>query len=268
MQLTAELHESDDPQLEKWRKTLRPLENAIVLHIKDWLPKLVYPVRSGTHNQTAFAFGLMLDYARTVNDEGLEKMLVDHIRKFYGNDKNCPIGYEPSGEDFLSPCLMEADLMRRVMEKQEFAVWLASFLPAIPTDGSNNWLAVGEVRDATDGKLVHLDGLNLSRAWAMDGIALSLPVDDPRRDALLASSAIHRTAGLAAVSDKNYEGSHWLGSFATYLMTHRGTPDYADLVSAEQAEENSAGEAETGDDEKAKTEKTESKKASTKKTAE
>lgn len=222
LQLVAELEESDDAQLTEWRETLRPLENAIVDQITNWLPKLSYPIRLGTHNQTAFAFGLMLDYARTVENEALETALVEKVRTFHVNDANCPISYEPSGEDFLSPCLMEADLMRRILTTSEFAAWLGSFLPGIPMDGGDNWLTPGVVLDATDGKLVHLDGVNLSRAWALEGIAASLPEGDPRIAALDASAELHKETGIAAVSDEHYAGSHWLASFATYLTTQRG----------------------------------------------
>lgn len=222
LQLVAELDESDDPKLKAWRETLRPLEERIVKETADWLPKLAYPIRLGTHNQSAFAFGLMIDYARQVRNEALEKQLADKALEFHRGDVDCPLAYEPSGEDFLSPCLMEADLMRRVMPQADYAAWLAKFLPQIPKDGSADWLAPGEVRDPSDGKLVHLDGVNLSRAWAMEGIASALPKGDARIPALLAASKAHATSGLAAVSDKNYEGSHWLGSFATYLTTKRG----------------------------------------------
>lgn len=222
LQLVSELEESDDPDLQTWRETLRPLEQAIVARTMEWLPKLSYPIRLGTHNQTAFAFGLMLDYARTVGDQALETALVETSLKFHAGDENCPLEYEPSGEDFLSPCLMEADLMRRVMSAEDFDVWLSAFLPNLPTDGSADWLAPGVVLDASDGKLVHLDGVNLSRAWALDGIASALPENDPRRASLLASRDLHREVGIAAVSDEHYSGSHWLASFATYLTTERG----------------------------------------------
>ncbi|MEO0872744.1 MAG: DUF2891 domain-containing protein [Pseudomonadota bacterium] len=222
LQLVAELEESDDPQLTEWRETLRPLEDAIVVQIMDWLPKLAYPVRLGTHNQTAFAFGLMLDYARTTGNSQLEAALVEKSLSFHKGDVNCPLAYEPSGEDFLSPCLMEADLMRRVMGPQEFAGWLSAFLPQIPSDGSADWLEPGVVRDASDGKLVHLDGVNLSRAWALEGIASALPDGDARIEALLATANVHTQTGIAAISDEHYSGSHWLASFATYLTTKRG----------------------------------------------
>lgn len=222
LQLVTELDESNDPKLKAWRETLRPLEEKIVAETQAWLPKLAYPIRLGTHNQSAFAFGLMLDYARRTGNAAFEKQLADKALEFHRADVNCPLAYEPSGEDFLSPCLMEADLMRRVMPQADYAAWLARFLPQIPADGSTGWLKPGEVRDPTDGKLVHLDGVNLSRAWAMEGIASALPKDDARIPALLATAKLHADSGLKAVSDKNYEGSHWLGSFATYLTTKRG----------------------------------------------
>nr|WP_233343109.1 DUF2891 domain-containing protein [Hyphomonas sp. Mor2] len=222
LQLVAELEESDDPQLTAWRETLRPLEDAIVEQVRGWLPRLAYPVRLGTHNQTAFAFGLMLDYARTVGNDEFASELEQKSLDFHQSDVNCPLAYEPSGEDFLSPCLMEADLMRRVMSQQEFSVWLSYFLPQIPINGGSDWLEPGIVLDASDGKLVHLDGVNLSRAWALEGIASALPDTDPRIPALMAAHAQHRDVGIAAVSDEHYSGSHWLASFATYLTTRRG----------------------------------------------
>lgn len=222
LQLVAELEESNDPQFSEWRETLAPLEQRIVANVKDWLPKLAYPIRLGTHNQSAFAFGMMIDYARVVGDEELERMLIDKSLEFHRNDVNCPLAYEPSGEDFLSPCLMEADLMRRVMSQADFAEWLGAFLPDLPEDGSGDWLAPGVVIDPSDGKLVHLDGLNLSRAWALEGIAQALPEEDPRRAGLQAASDIHRETGIASISDEHYSGSHWLASFATYLTTQRG----------------------------------------------
>lgn len=225
LQLVAELDESDDRQMSEWRENLRPLEDAIVANMMNWLPNLAYPIRLGTHNQSAFAFGLMLDYARQVGNVELEQLLIEKSLEFHESDRDCPIGYEPSGEDFLSPCLMEADLMRRVLPSDRFGEWLGGFLPGIPTDGSADWLEPGIVRDPTDGKLVHLDGVNLSRAWAMEGIVSALPKEDPRRAALQASADRHRETGIASISAENYEGSHWLGSFATYLTTERGIPE-------------------------------------------
>lgn len=222
LQLMTELRESELPEAKKWVTTLEPLEAFITNETSNWLTKLAYPIRIGTHNQTAFAFGLMLDWAKSTNAGAFNAQLTQKILEFHGNDKNCPLAYEPSGEDFLSPCLMEADLMRRVMTSDDFAKWLTAFLPQIPTDGSANWLLPGVVLDPTDGKLVHLDGVNLSRAWALDGIASALPEGDARIPALLAAEEVHKQTGIAAVSDEHYSGSHWLASFATYLETRRG----------------------------------------------
>ena len=220
--LSLELREWDDPQARAWSAALAPLERAAAARLQDWLPKLVYPIRDGEHNQTAFAFGLILDWARGAHDRPMEDLLVSRTRALYFADKRCPIGYEPSGQDFLSPCLAEADLMRRILAPAEFGAWLTEFLPGIPRDGSDKWLPVGVVMDRTDGKLAHLDGLNLSRAWMLEGIASGLPAGDRRRPALHAAAARHRSAGLSAVTGEHYAGGHWLGTFATYLVTGRG----------------------------------------------
>nr|WP_241764664.1 DUF2891 domain-containing protein [Hyphomonas johnsonii] len=222
LQLMTELRQSDLPEAATWARTLEPLETFIVGETSSWLSKLAYPIRIGTHNQTAFAFGLMLDWAKAKNAGAFNAQLTQTVLDFYSGDVNCPLAYEPSGEDFLSPCLMEADLMRRVMPADDFATWLSAFLPQIPEDGSSDWLQPGVVLDATDGKLVHLDGVNLSRAWALEGIASALPDGDPRTPSLLATAALHKQTGIAAVSDAHYAGGHWLASFATYLETRRG----------------------------------------------
>lgn len=220
--LALELREWDDPQARAWSAALAPLERAAAARLQDWLPKLAYPIREGEHNQTAFAFGLILDWARAAGDRGMEDLVGSRTRALYAADRDCPIGYEPSGQDFLSPCLAEADLMRRVLAPTQFAAWLKTFLPRLPRNGSGDWLAVGLVTDRTDGKLAHLDGLNLSRAWMLEGIASGLRADDPRLPALRAAAARHRAAGLAAVTGEHYAGGHWLGTFATYLVTARG----------------------------------------------
>jgi hypothetical protein len=222
LQLCAELREWDDPQAREMLANLRPLEDAAVERLRTWLPKLSHPVRIGEHDQTAFALGLILDYARGKNDEGLTKLAADSARKFYVTDKYCPLAYEPSGEDFLSPCLGEADVMRRVLTQTEFAKWLTQFLPQIPRTATADWLPVAISPDPSDPKLAHLDGLNLSRAWMLEGILSSLPAGDPRRPALASAAEAHRRAGLAAVTGEHYEGGHWLGSFAVYLTTQRG----------------------------------------------
>lgn len=224
LQLIAELREWDDPQAREMLANLRLLEEAALERLKSWLPKLSHPVRIGEHAQTAFALGLMLDYARAAADESFAKLLTERARKFYLADKNCPMAYEPSGEDFLSPCLAEADAMRRVLPPAEFGTWLKGFMPQIPTAGKTDWLPVAVSPDPSDPKLAHLDGLNLSRAWMLEGILSALPADDARKPALTAAAEAHRRAGLAAVTGAHYEGGHWLGSFAVYLVTERGLP--------------------------------------------
>jgi len=221
LQLGAELRESPGPDAAALSLALRPLEAAVIDRLNAWLPKLASPIREGEHPQTAFAFGLILDYARA-NDPALATLVVAKLREFHLNDRDCPINYEPSGQDFLSPCIAEADVMRRVLPPAEFAVWLTTFLPRLPITDTAAWLPIGVVTDKTDGKLAHLDGLNLSRAWMLEGIAAGLPDGDRRRRSLLAAARVHAASGLEAVTGEHYEGGHWLGSFATYLTTRRG----------------------------------------------
>ncbi len=228
LQLDAELREWADHDADSahWRSALAPLAVVAVDRIALWLPNLTYPIRSGEHSQTAFAFGLILDWARVAGDDRLDRLLERRVHLYYSGDIACPLAYEPSGQDFLSPCLAEADLMRRVMPPARYAEWLGDFLPSIPTDQTtaSTWLPPAVVTDRSDGKLAHLDGLNLSRAWMLEGMAAGLPEGDARRPALHAAGAQHAASGLAAVTGEHYEGGHWLGSFATYLVTRRGTP--------------------------------------------
>jgi hypothetical protein len=223
LQLGEELREWNDPQAQEMASNLQPLEQAALDHLNAWLPKLANPVRIGEHDQTAFALGLMLDYARVTGDQKFAGLVESKTRQFFFNDRNCPLAYEPSGEDFLSPCLGEADLMRRVLPSREFADWLRSFLPQISSAG-DRWLRPVVSPDPSDPKLAHLDGLNLSRAWMLEGIAAGLPKGDKRLPSIAAAADAHRRAGLAAVTGDHYEGGHWLGSFAVYLVTQRGTP--------------------------------------------
>src|SRR5438094_2405819 len=222
LQLCAELREWDDPQAREMSANLRPLEETALDRLRTWLPKLSHPVRIGEHDQTAFGLALMLDYARTAGDEEFAKLVSDSAKKFFLADKNCPLAYEPSGEDFLSPSLGEADVIRRVLPQSEFAKWLKELMPQIPATANADWLPFVISPDPSDPKLAHLDGLNLSRAWMLEGILSALPSDDPHRPALQATADAHRRAGLAAVTGEHYEGGHWLGSFAVYLTTRRG----------------------------------------------
>lgn len=216
--LAAELRAWDDDEARGWSVTLAPLEQAAAARLSAWLPKLAYPIRTGEHNQTAFSFGLAWDWAIGAGDTAMQALLLEKADAFYRRDRNCPLAYEPSGEDFLSPCLAEADYMRRVLAPAEFATWLNGFLPGLPR-AAKPWLAPGIVTDRSDPKLAHIDGLNLSRAWMLLGIARGLPARDPRRIALESAAAMHAEAALPAVTGEHYEGGHWLGTFAVYLMT-------------------------------------------------
>ncbi len=209
LQLAAELRESDP----KMYAILQPLEAAANERLKAWLPKLSHPIRSGEHSQTAFALGLIVDSTR---DEALRALARDAVRRFYVADKACPLVYEPSGEDFLSPCLAEADAVRRILGADDFAAWLRAFFPSGVT------VRPEVVTDPSDPRLAHLDGLNLSRAWMLEGIASALPPRDPRLPKIRATAAAHREAGLKSVTGEHCEGGHWLGSFAVYLTSGRG----------------------------------------------
>ena len=222
LQLAAELRDWNDPQARQWAAALKPLEDAAVARLREWLPKLSRPIRIGEHDQTAFSFSLVLDWARIAGDQDTAALLRSRVESFYLKDRGCPLSYEPSGQDFLSPCIAEADLVRRVLEPSEYAAWLGRFLPEIPRDGSTSWLEPAVVTDPGDPKLAHLDGLNLSRAWMLEGIAAGLPRGDPRLPSLGATAARHRADGLKSVTGEHYEGGHWLGSFAVYLVTGRG----------------------------------------------
>jgi hypothetical protein len=224
LQLAAELREWDGGESRAWSLALAPLERAAAAKLSEWLPKLSRPIRVGEHSQTAFALSLVLDWARVAGARDVEGLVASRARDFYLADRDCPLRYEPSGEDFLSPCLGEADLMRRLLPPAEFAGWLDGFLPGVPRAGAAAWLEPAVVTDPSDPKLAHLDGLNLSRSWMLEGISAGLPSGDARRPALLSAASSHRTAGLKGVTGEHYEGGHWLGTFAVYLVTDRGLP--------------------------------------------
>jgi hypothetical protein len=223
LQLAAELRAWDDPQAREWSRALQPLEAEAAARIKRWLPELHYPIRVGEHDQTAFSFGLLWDWASGSGDAEMLTLLREAARRFYLEDQNCPLNYEPSGHDFLSPCLAEADFMRRVLDRAEFSRWLTRFLPGIPRGGSRPWLPPGVVTNRADPKLAHIDGLNLSRAWMLRGMAGALDARDRRATALLGAALEHARAALPQVTGTHYEGGHWLGTFAVYLETDAGT---------------------------------------------
>lgn len=222
LQLCAELRTWPDDDARRWSTALQPLERQAAERLREWLPKLSHPIRTGEHSQSAFAMGLIRDWAVAADDAPMRALVDARARAFHQGDRGWRFSFEPSGQDFLSPGLAVADLMRRVLPQEEFAPWLRQWLPEIPAAGDANWLLPAVVTDKSDGKLAHLDGLNLSRAWMLEGIAAGLPDADPRRGPLLAAAGLHRQAGLAAVTGEHYEGGHWLGSFAVYLVSGRG----------------------------------------------
>jgi Protein of unknown function (DUF2891) len=219
LKLAEALHGWDDPDGRRWAANLQPLAEAIAGRYLAFLPKQVYPIRRGVHPNTAFGMALALDYARAVGRSDLESLLVERSRIYFGYDVNVPAAWEPDGDDFLSRALVEADLMRRVLPAPAFARWFHAFLPAIARGEPATLLAPAQVTDRGDPGLVHLDGLNLSRAWCMRAIATALPADDPDRAVLLASATRHAEAALPHVASGDYLGEHWLASFAVYLLT-------------------------------------------------
>jgi hypothetical protein len=221
LRLMSELQTWEDPDAKAWRANIEPLAKTLVARLEDFLPKLTSPIRTGVHPNTAFALGEALNYAKAAGDRELAAAVAKRARDYYARDRSCPLAYEPSGEDFFSPCMEEADLMRRVLPAAEFSSWLTGFLPGIAA-GRPFPLSPAVVSDPTDPRLVHLDGLNLTRAWTLRAIARALPASDPRRKVLETSAAKHAEAGLARVSSGSYEGEHWLASFAVYLLTDAG----------------------------------------------
>lgn len=219
LKLAEELDGWDDPDGRAWSANLTPLARAIAERYRDFLPRQTYPIRTGVHPNTAFGIAFALDYARHVGDEALEALLIERSLTYYGQDRDGPAAWEPGGADFFSPCLMEADLMRRVLRGPAFGKWLARFLPSLRTSRPENLLTPAIVADRTDPKIVHLDGLNLSRAWCMRGIAGSLPMGDPVRRVLEAAALRHAEDALGHIASGQYEGEHWLASFAVYMIS-------------------------------------------------
>lgn len=212
LKLSEELHNWDDPVARELEENLKPLTNIIVLRFKEFLPKLNYPIRVGEHSNTAFALTLAYDYAKAIGDKEFEQLISKRAKEFYLDDEHCPITWEPGGYDFLSPCLEEVDIMRHVLSSEEFITWLDSFLPQLADE--NYKLNVGEVSDRTDGKLVHLDGLNFSRAWVLYGLSNQFPKYEHLRN--LANE--HIAYSYPNLVGDSYEGGHWLGSFAIYAL--------------------------------------------------
>ncbi|MFO0943187.1 MAG: DUF2891 family protein [Pirellulales bacterium] len=203
---------------------MKPLEAVLVNNTNAYLPKLSYPIRTGEHTDTGFALSQILDYARTVKDVELEQLIVQRAKHYYLADTDYPTRYEPSGHDFFSSCWNEADLMRRVLPSDQFKAWLNDYLPKLNsrTEQLGNLLTPVQVSDVTDGKLVHLAGLDLSRAWCLNGIARFLDLTSPLGATLRKSSIAHGQVGMSYVFSGHYEGDHWLATFAVYWLTEVG----------------------------------------------
>ncbi len=222
LKLAEELHGWDDPDGRQWYADLEPLTQAMVARYVDFLPRQKYPIRRGVHANTAFGIAFALDYAHAVGHQELRDLLNARALSYFGEDSNYPGGWEPGGDDFFSPAMMEADLMRRVLGADGFALWMDGFLPALGSGEPKSLLTPAEVTDRTDPKIVHLDGLNLSRAWCMIGIANALPQDHAYDAILRAAANQHARDALAHIVSGNYEGEHWLASFAVYTLVAMG----------------------------------------------
>jgi hypothetical protein len=220
LKLAEELHTWEDPDGKEWAKNLRPLADAIAGRYVSYFPKQTYPIRSGVHSSTAFGLTFAHDYAKTTSNKALLERIEERARTYYGKDTDAPARWEPDGADFFSPSLMEADLMRRVLPPAEFAAWFHRFLPDLP----KNLLEPAIVTDRTDPQIVHLDGLNISRAWCLRSIASALPKDDPKRPILLAAAKKHLDAALPHIASGDYAGEHWLASFAVYALSGQTSP--------------------------------------------
>jgi len=212
LKLAEELHTWDDLMAKELEGNLQPLTDLIVGKYLEFLPKLNYPIRVGEHPNTAFGLSFAYDYAKTVGHSDLKSLIEQRAKDFYSNDVGCPLSWEPSGFDFLSPCFEEAALMKRVLPTKEFRTWLSDFLPQLKDE--NFTLETGKVSDRSDGKLVHLDGVNFSRAWSLNEIAKDLPEYEHLKN--IANQ--HINYSLPNIVGDSYEGGHWLGSFAIYAL--------------------------------------------------
>ena len=219
LKLAEELHGWEDADGKKWSRNLQPLAEALAARYIAFLPKQTYPIRTGVHPNTAFGLAFALDYAEAVGNRRLAELIGERSLTYFSKDADYPAGWEPGGEDFFSPALMEADLMRRVMKPEEFARWFDRFLPALAEGRYRALLEPAVVTDRSDPKIVHLDGLNLSRAWCMRAIASALPKREEARRALARAANIHAKAALENVASGDYAGEHWLASFAVYMLS-------------------------------------------------
>ncbi|MFC1502709.1 DUF2891 domain-containing protein [bacterium] len=218
LKLAEELHNWEDVDGRRWLGNLEPLVEEIVKRYLGFLPKQTYPIRTGVHPNTAFGIAFGLDYARTTGHRELEYLLQERSLSYYRNDHSYPASWEPGGEDFFSASLLEADLMRRVLKEDDFLVWFNRFLPDLKAE-LKTVLQPALVSDRSDPKIVHLDGLNLSRAWCMVGIASAFSSDSDVHHILIQSALKHAEQALGHVASGEYEGEHWLATFAVYMLS-------------------------------------------------
>jgi len=213
LKLQAELLAHDAP----WAATHRPLAEAFAQRFRDFLPIATYPIRTGVHSSTSFAIALASDYARAVDDDALLALFAGKVRDWHAGDRDAQ-AWEPSGDDFLSPTLMTAECLRRLLPEREFAAWFADYLPRAEQQDPTSLFTPAAPSDRTDGKIAHLDGLNLSRAWCWRNLAATLPTDHPARPVIAEAAQRHLDASLPHVAG-DYMGEHWLASFALLALT-------------------------------------------------
>jgi Protein of unknown function (DUF2891) len=214
--LSAQIDALKRPQSARWRASFAPLTETFVERFEEFLPKATYPLRVGTHFNMAFALALTLDFARQTSRASLETLVVDTATRWFLHDAACQ-AWEPAGDEFLSPSLMEAELMRRVLPATQFVTWFDAFLPDVAARRPLTLFEPVTVTDRRDGKIAHLDGLNLSRAWCQRSLARALPADDTRRAVLCEAAERHLDSALAHVAG-DYMGEHWLATFATLAL--------------------------------------------------
>jgi hypothetical protein len=219
LKLVEELEGWEDKDGKIWRTNIEKLEEVIVNRYLDFLPRQDYPIRTGEHPNTAFGLAFAWDYAQKVGNSDLKELIRKRARDYYEKDRNCPASWEPGGADFLSPCLEEADLMRRIFPINDYRVWLSKFLPGIEETKPLNLFKPVNISDRSDPKIVHLDGLNLSRAWCLFGIRNTLYRKEDNRTMIEQAANAHLQATLPHIASGDYAGEHWLGSFAVYALS-------------------------------------------------
>lgn len=230
LRLAADLHAWEDEDASRWRASLSPLEAMAGERMVAWAEQLPRPIRSGEHSQSAFALALTLDWAVATGQPEIAARVMQRSRAMHERDRDAPVRYEPSAHDFLSPILAAADLMRRVLPGAAFADWFGTYLPHPDRAEVRHWLEPLSPPDRADGKLSHLDGLSLTRAWMIEGILAALPAGHAATTALTAAASQLRETGLrGALENRDWMGTHWLGSFAVYLLTHDAAPSGARL---------------------------------------